>query len=63
VDADDRWRQVTFTGDPDGITVRRRTSASAALAAPWLEDLWLAERLAHAVGGGDPKGPTSVQMH
>jgi hypothetical protein len=64
--ADDRWRRVTFAGGPGGIVVERRTSQPEALEARWLEDLWLAERLADAVSGappGPPEGPTSVQMH
>lgn len=62
----DRWRRVTFTGGPDGIVVERRTSQTEALEARWLEDLWLAERLADAVGDtppNPPKDPTSVQIH
>lgn len=59
VGADDRWRRVTFTGGPDGIAVHRRTTQTEALEARWLEDLWLAERLA----GAAPADPTFVQMH
>lgn len=61
-----RWRRVTFAGGPDGIVVERRTSQAEALEARWLEDLWLAERLADAVSGTasrPPEGPTSVHIH
>jgi hypothetical protein len=62
----DRWRRVTFAGGPDGIVVERRTSQTEALEARWLEDLWLAERLAEAVSDAPPGtagNPTSVQIH
>lgn len=61
----DRWRRVAFGGGPDGITVERGTSQAEALEARWLEDLWLAERLADAVGDAPPdppENPTSVQV-
>lgn len=60
---DARWGRVTFTGGPDGIVVTRRTSQTEALEARWLEDLWLAERLAQAVSDTPPspaEDPTSV---
>lgn len=62
----DRWRRVTFAGGADGIVVRRRTSRHEGLEARWLEDLWLAERLADAVCGAQPppaEDQTSVQIH
>lgn len=62
----DRWSRVTFAGGPDGIVVERRTSQTEALEARWLEDLWLAERLADALSDtppSSPEDPTSVQVH
>ena|GEM_PF-899005 len=41
-----RWKKLTVEGGPDGIVVSRKGGAQA----DWLCDLWLAERLADAVG-------------
>jgi hypothetical protein len=48
--ADPRWRRVTAAGGADGIVVRRRVRGGASTEALWMDDLWLAERLADAVG-------------
>ncbi len=47
--ADPRWREVEVEGGADGIAVRRRLRGSASTEALWMDDLWLAERLADAV--------------
>ena len=41
-----RWKKVTIEGGPEGIVVSRKGGGQA----DWLCDLWLAERLADAVG-------------
>lgn len=41
-----RWKKLTVEGGPEGIVVSRKGGAQA----DWLCDLWLAERLADAVG-------------
>jgi hypothetical protein len=41
-----RWKKLTVEGGPEGIVVSRKSGAQA----DWLCDLWLAERLADAVG-------------
>ncbi len=41
-----RWKKLTVAGGPEGIVVSRKGGAQA----DWLCDLWLAERLADAVG-------------
>jgi hypothetical protein len=48
--ADPRWRRVTAAGVADGIVVRRRVRGRPSTEALWMDDLWLAERLADAVG-------------
>jgi hypothetical protein len=48
--ADLWWRRVTAEGGADGIVVRRRVRGGASTEALWMDDLWLAERLADAVG-------------
>jgi hypothetical protein len=37
-------------GGADGIVVRRRVGGGASTEALWMDDLWLAERLADAAG-------------
>ena len=46
VPASTAWKGVTATGDADGILVRRRPVGEQG----WMPDLWLAERLADALG-------------
>jgi hypothetical protein len=46
-----RWRGVKVEAGEDGIVVRRRASATATSEQRWMDDLWLAERLASAVPG------------
>ncbi|HEY6781416.1 MAG TPA: hypothetical protein VI111_10700, partial [Thermoleophilaceae bacterium] len=41
-----RWKKLTVEGGPEGIVVSRKGGAQA----DWLCDLWLAERLADAIG-------------
>jgi hypothetical protein len=43
-----RWSNVRVTGGADGVLVERERGATEALQALWLDDLWLAERLADA---------------
>lgn len=43
-----RWANVRVTGGADGVLVEREGGSSAAFQALWLDDLWLAERLADA---------------
>jgi hypothetical protein len=47
--ADSRWRSVEVEGGGDGIVVKRKVRSSEATHALWMDDLWLAERLADAV--------------
>ena len=46
-----RWRGVKAEGGADGILVTRRSSATASTEQRWMDDLWLAERLAEADPG------------
>jgi len=43
-----RWENVRATGGADGVLVERPRGANEAAQALWLDDLWLAERLADA---------------
>jgi hypothetical protein len=43
-----RWANVRVTGGADGVLVERERGANEAAQALWLDDLWLAERLADA---------------
>ena len=47
--ADARWRGVEVEGGSEGIVVRRRVKGRARMESLWMDDLWLAERLADAV--------------
>lgn len=44
-----RWRGVKVEAGDDGIVVKRRGSVRASEERRWMDDLWLAERLADAV--------------
>ncbi len=43
-----RWKRVEVSGGPDGLTVTRKKGEQR----DWLCDLWLAERIADALGAG-----------
>jgi len=45
-----RWRGVKAEASEEGILVTRRGSVTAATEQRWMDDLWLAERLADAAG-------------
>jgi hypothetical protein len=47
-----RWKKLTVEGGPKGIVVSRKSGGQA----DWLCDLWLAERLADAVGARPAAG-------
>jgi hypothetical protein len=44
-----RWRGVKVEAGDDGLLVKRRGSVRASEERRWMDDLWLAERLADAV--------------
>jgi hypothetical protein len=44
-----RWRGVTVEAGEEAIVVRRPGGATAGAEQRWMDDLWLAERLADAV--------------
>ena len=46
--AHQRWVNIRVTGGADGVLVERKRGANEAAQALWLDDLWLAERLADA---------------
>jgi hypothetical protein len=48
---DKRWKNVEVIATADGIAVDRRLRTSQQAEQLWMTDLWLAERLADAVGG------------
>ena len=49
-----RWANVRVTGGPDGILVERRHGVNGGDEELWLDDLWLAERLADAARVASP---------
>jgi hypothetical protein len=53
--ADRRWKSVEARGGADGIVVERRIRGKASEQL-WMDDLWLAERLAEAAGSDRKAG-------
>jgi hypothetical protein len=54
-----RWANIRVTGGADGVLVEREGGSSAAFQALWLDDLWLAERLAAAADSRPDSGVSS----
>jgi hypothetical protein len=46
--ADKRWKSVEVSGGSDGVVVERKVRGTASSQQLWMDDLWLAERLAGA---------------